>query len=55
MVQRRCGWLRAESEDLRVAGDILGEKLESDEAMKAVFRLVDNAHVAAPAFQRCGV
>ena len=53
MVQRGCGLgfaLKA-GEGLRVAGDIVGEKLESDEAVQAaVFRLVDNAHTAAPEF-----
>ena len=51
MVQCGCGLgfaLKAR-EDLRIAGDIFGQELQRHEAVQAaVFRLVDNAHTAAP-------
>jgi hypothetical protein len=36
------------SENLRIAGDVIGKKLERDETMEAtVFGFIDNAHAAA--------
>ena len=53
MIQGGCGvrFAPEAAERLRIAGDLVGQKLQGDETMQpGVFGLVDDAHAAAAEF-----